>query len=225
MKWPEKSKKSERDTTTTIISKRGMTSSERATTPMMLSMPFSLRFDTILFVNYIIFLKSPLQVIAHAHTQNDDDHRRVNKNVLRSRRPRRQSLFEREDEPVQISVQTNRPRSSRFVSVLSLSFQTSFHLTNSLLIINRTILTTFFVFLWRTIQHLMHTKSLLFVGLYPITGATYLFLVMPLATCFAFPEDLPANVNPLKPKDYAFLIKKTWFAMKRNNFKVEGKDL
>ena len=82
-----------------------------------------------------------------------------------------------------------------------------------------------FVFLWKTIQHLMHTKSLLFVGLYPITGATYLFLVMPLATCFAFPEDLPANVNPLKPKDYAFLIKKTWFAMKRNNFKVEGKDL
>ena len=71
----------------------------------------------------------------------------------------------------------------------------------------------------------MHSKSLLFVGLYPFTGAMYLFLVMPLATCFAFPQDLPSNVNPLKPKDYVFLIKKTWFAMKRNNFKVEGKDL
>ena len=123
------------------------------------------------------------------------------------------------------SKQTVRVLLALWVFSLSLSFQTSFHLTNSLLIINRTILTTFFVFLWRTIQHLMHTKSLLFVGLYPITGATYLFLVMPLATCFAFPEDLPATVNPLKPKDYAFLIKKTWFAMKRNNLKVEGKDL
>jgi hypothetical protein len=110
--------------------------------------------------------------------------------------------------------------------VFSLSlFPNIVYLTNSLFIINRTILTTFFVFLWKTIQHLMHAKSLLFVGLYPISGATYLFLVMPLATCFAFPEDLPATVNPLKPKDYAFLIKKTWFAMKRNNFKVEGKDL
>jgi len=71
----------------------------------------------------------------------------------------------------------------------------------------------------------MHSKSLLFVSLYPFTGAMYLFLVMPLATCFAFPQDLPSNVNPLKPKDYAFLVKKTWFAMKRNNLKVEGKDL
>ncbi|CAL6335527.1 unnamed protein product [Bathycoccus prasinos] len=88
-----------------------------------------------------------------------------------------------------------------------------------------TVLTTFFVFIWKTIQRLMHSKSLLFAGLYPFTGAMYLFLVMPLATCFAFPQDLPSNVNPLKPKDYAFLVKKTWFAMKRNNFKVEGKDL
>lgn len=88
-----------------------------------------------------------------------------------------------------------------------------------------TVLTTFFVFIWKTIQRLMHSKSLLFAGLYPFTGAMYLFLVMPLATCFAFPQDLPSNVNPLKPKDYAFLLKKTWFAMKRNNFKVEGKDL
>ncbi|CAL6344260.1 unnamed protein product [Bathycoccus prasinos] len=88
-----------------------------------------------------------------------------------------------------------------------------------------TVLTTFFVFIWKTIQRLMHSKSLLFAGLFPFTGAMYLFLVMPLATCFAFPQDLPSNVNPLKPKDYAFLVKKTWFAMKRNNFKVEGKDL
>ncbi len=67
--------------------------------------------------------------------------------------------------------------------------------------------------------------SLALIGLYPITGALYLFLVMPLATCFAFPDDLPPGVNPLIPRDYVFLIKKTWFAMKRNNFKVEGKDL
>ena len=104
---------------------------------------------------------------------------------------------------------------------LSFSFQ---HLPLKTLI-HRTVLTTFFVFIWKTIQRLMHSKSLLFAGLYPFTGAMYLFLVMPLATCFAFPQDLPSNVNPLKPKDYVFLIKKTWFAMKRNNFKVEGKDL
>ena len=141
-------------------------------------------------------------------------------NVLRSRRPRYQPHFEWENEPVQVPVQANRSHPSlsvsRKVSLLHLPLKT---------LIYRTILTTFFVFIWKTIQRLMHSKSLLFVGLYPFTGAMYLFLVMPLATCFAFPQDLPSNVNPLKPKDYAFLIKKTWFAMKRNNFKVEGKDL
>ena len=90
---------------------------------------------------------------------------------------------------------------------------------------HRTILTTSFVLLWKTIQRCTRSVSLALIGLYPITGALYLFLVMPLATCFAFPEDLPPGMNPLKPKDYVFLIKKTWFAMKRNNFKVEGKDL
>lgn len=90
---------------------------------------------------------------------------------------------------------------------------------------HRTILTTSFVLLWKTIQRCTRSVSLALIGLYPITGALYLFLVMPLATCFAFPDDLPPGVNPLKPKDYVFLIKKTWFAMKRNNFKVEGKDL
>jgi len=90
---------------------------------------------------------------------------------------------------------------------------------------HRTILTTSFVLLWKTIQRCTRSVSLALIGLYPITGALYLFLVMPLATCFAFPDDLPPGVNPLIPRDYVFLIKKTWFAMKRNNFKVEGKDL
>ena len=67
MKWPEKSKKIERDTTTTIIPKRGMTSSERATTTTMLSMPFSLRFDTILFVTILYFLNPHFNFLTRTH--------------------------------------------------------------------------------------------------------------------------------------------------------------
>ena len=122
-------------------------------------------------------------------------------------------------------------RSARTVRVLLALcvFSLFFHLSVAhscwTLYCHRTILTTSFVLLWKTIQRCTRSVSLALIGLYPITGALYLFLVMPLATCFAFPDDLPPGVNPLKPKDYVFLIKKTWFAMKRNNFKVEGKDL
>lgn len=86
------------------------------------------------------------------------------------------------------------------------------------------IVTAFFAVIWKIVHDLLR-ESFVFVALFPITGAIYLFLLMPLATAFAFPKDLPKDVNPLIPRDYAFLVKKTWFAMKNNNFKVDGKDL
>ena len=178
-----------------------------------LSMVVSLRYDAIKLC-CIIFtcVKRTICILIYPWCANH--------NVLRPGRPRRQPLFERENKPVQDSVRAHRSCSSRFVR---LSFFPSFR--HSLTTCHRTILTTSFVFLWKTIQRCTRSVSLALIGLYPITGAIYLFLVMPLATRFAFPDDLPPGVNPLKPKDYVFLIKKTWFAMKRDNFKVEGKDL
>ena len=88
------------------------------------------------------------------------------------------------------------------------------------------LLTLFFYFVvWRTVQKLMHSNHA-FVVLFPISGAAYLFLVMPLATCFAFPDDLPKSVNPLKPSDYSLLLRKTWSALRSSErLKVEGKNL
>jgi len=68
-------------------------------------------------------------------------------------------------------------------------------------------------------------EELTFRRLIPIHWGDVLISRHATGDVFRVSQDLPSNVNPLKPKDYAFLIKKTWFAMKRNNFKVEGKDL
>mmetsp|Transcript_11306 Transcript_11306/g.15391 ORF Transcript_11306/g.15391 Transcript_11306/m.15391 type:complete len:121 (+) Transcript_11306:225-587(+) len=80
-----------------------------------------------------------------------------------------------------------------------------------------------FFYVLRLLEGLVK-KAPQIVMLFPICGVGMIILVLPLIMFICYQEDF-CNVNPLNPKDYIMLLKKTCNALKNNNFKITAKDL
>lgn len=63
-------------------------------------------------------------------------------------------------------------------------------------------------------------------ALFPALGFAYLALSVPLGVCYANPDDVRRDLNPLNGRDYAWLLGRTYgaFAQSKDG-KVRGKDL
>ena len=63
-------------------------------------------------------------------------------------------------------------------------------------------------------------------ALFPALGFGYLALSVPLAVCYANPDDVRRDLNPMNGRDYAWLLGRTYgaFAQSKDG-KVRGKDL
>ena len=63
-------------------------------------------------------------------------------------------------------------------------------------------------------------------ALFPTFGVAYLAACVPLAVAYTNPEDVRADLNACRPRDYAWLFRRTWGAFKdAEDGKVGGKDL
>ena len=63
-------------------------------------------------------------------------------------------------------------------------------------------------------------------ALFPTFGVAYLAACVPLAVAYTNPEDVRADLNACRPRDYAWLFRRTWGAFKdAEDGKVRGKDL
>ncbi|KAK3276218.1 hypothetical protein CYMTET_15697 [Cymbomonas tetramitiformis] len=64
----------------------------------------------------------------------------------------------------------------------------------------------------------------LLVFLLPFLGMFSLLLLLPLVVFVTYADDF-SDVNPLKPKDYFYLMKKTFGALKEGKSRIQVKDL
>uniref|UniRef100_A0A7S0RKR1 Uncharacterized protein n=1 Tax=Pyramimonas obovata TaxID=1411642 RepID=A0A7S0RKR1_9CHLO len=68
------------------------------------------------------------------------------------------------------------------------------------------------------------SKSPGLVFLFPLSGILMIAAILPLVMFISYQDDFK-EVNPLHPKVYMMLVKKTYIAMKDNNWKVSAKDI
>jgi hypothetical protein len=67
-------------------------------------------------------------------------------------------------------------------------------------------------------------KAPALVFLFPMSGIVLLGSLLPLIMFISYQDDFKA-VNPLNPKSYLMLCKKTYVALMENNWKVSAKDI
>ncbi|KAG2448637.1 hypothetical protein HYH02_006524 [Chlamydomonas schloesseri] len=76
-------------------------------------------------------------------------------------------------------------------------------------------------------MHFIHTEGIAHPGvlmLLPVCTIAWLALLIPLLTFVAYQDDFKA-LNPLIPTHYILIAKRTFTAMKNNDFKVSEKNL
>jgi hypothetical protein len=95
---------------------------------------------------------------------------------------------------------------------------------SSLLSSNRSALCCVTYMLGTFINQLMVDVSHTFVILFPLLGAAFLLTLLPIATYASYPADF-LGLNPVNPKHFVYIAKKTWGSMKQNDLKVKSKDL
>ena len=74
------------------------------------------------------------------------------------------------------------------------------------------------------ISKLMHDVSHFFVVLFPLLGAIFLLMLLPVAAYASYPADF-LGLSLVNPKHFFYIAKKTWGSMKQNDLKVKSKDL
>jgi len=63
-------------------------------------------------------------------------------------------------------------------------------------------------------------------ALFPTLGVAYLAACVPLAVAYTNPDDVRADARATRPRDYAWLFRRTWGAFRdADDGKVRGKDL
>jgi hypothetical protein len=70
----------------------------------------------------------------------------------------------------------------------------------------------------------VHNNSPFFVVLFPVLGALFLLMLMPVAAFASYPADF-LGLSLINPKHFFYVAKRTWGSMKQNDLKVKAKDL